>query len=259
MQTIIFCGGLGTRLREETEFKPKPMVKIGDRPILWHIMKIYASYGHKEFILPLGYHGHMIKEFFFNYELINNDVSIKLGKQSTVCMHNCHDEEGWKIICAETGEHTLKGARLKCVEKYVEGDTFMLTYGDGVADIDIDRLLDFHKSHGRIATVTGVNPLSRFGELVVEGDTVESFMEKPKEGGEGLISGGFFVFNRKIFDYLKPVPDCDLERGPLEELANAGELKVYRHEGFWFCMDTLRDVDSLQKMWRSGNAPWRIW
>lgn len=259
MQTIILCGGLGTRLREETEFRPKPMVHVGSKPMIWHIMKIYASYGHTEFILPLGYKGDVIKEYFCHYEIMNNDVTIELGKPESVCLHNCHNETGWKITLADTGGSTLKGGRVKRVERFVTDETFMLTYGDGVADIDINALLAFHKSHGKLATVTGVNPASRFGGLSVDGNTVKAFMEKPKDSGNGLISAGFFVFNRKIFDYLTPDTNCDLEYGPLEHLAEQGELMVYRHKGFWFCMDTQRDMDMLNEMWSKGEAPWKLW
>ncbi len=259
MQTIILCGGLGTRLREETEFRPKPMVHIGSKPIIWHIMKIYASFGHTEFILPLGYKGETFKEYFCHYELMNNDVTIELGKPESLCLHNCHNEVGWKITLADTGGSTLKGGRIKRVEKYVTGDIFLLTYGDGVADVDINDLLAFHHAHGKLATVTGVHPASRFGGLSVDGQQVKAFREKPKEGADGLISAGFFVFNRKLFDYLSPDENCDLEYGPLERIAAEGQLMVYRHKGFWFCMDTQRDMDALNEMWKTGNAPWKIW
>lgn len=259
MQTIILCGGLGTRLREETEFRPKPMVNIGPRPIIWHIMKIYAHYGHKEFILPLGYKGEVIKEFFFNYEVMNNDVTIELGKPESLCLHNCHDELGWKVTLADTGQRTLKGGRIKKIEKYVSDETFMLTYGDGVADIDIGKLLDFHHSHGRIATVTGINPRSLFGGLSVDGDRVKAFREKSKDKKGDLISAGFFVFERKLFEYLTPDEDCELEYGTLERIAAEGQLMVYKHKGFWACMDTQRDMDALNEMWASGQATWKVW
>lgn len=259
MQTIILCGGLGTRLREETEFRPKPMVNIGNRPILWHIMKIYAHYGHHDFVLALGYKGDMIKDYFCHYELMNNDVTIELGKPDSLCLHQSHEEVGWRITLADTGEKTLKGGRLKRLQKYIEDDTFFLTYGDGVADIDIERLLEFHNSHGRIATVTGVNALARFGELQIEGNRVTSFQEKPEIPDGSLISGGFFVFNRRIFDYLTGDEDCDLEYGALEHLARINELMVYQHDGFWFCMDTLRDMEEINSMWQEGNARWKVW
>jgi glucose-1-phosphate cytidylyltransferase len=259
MQTVILCGGLGTRLREETEYRPKPMVQIGNKPILWHIMKTYAHYGHNEFVLTLGYKGDMIKEYFLHYEAMNNDLILELGKPDSICMHNCHNEAGWKITLSNTGEQTLKGGRLKRVEKYIHGDTFMLTYGDGVANVDINKLLEFHHSHGKMATVTGVNPIARFGELKVEGEQVKSFLEKPQVADGGLISGGFFVFNRKLFDYLTPDEDCDLEYGALETIAEQNELMVYVHRDFWYCMDTLRDMEKLDAMWKKNQAPWKVW
>jgi glucose-1-phosphate cytidylyltransferase len=258
VKTVILCGGLGTRLREETEFRPKPMVTIGGRPILWHIMKIYATQGYDDFVLALGYKGEMIKNYFHNYEIMNNDVTIELGHPEKIRIHHSHDEKGWRITLADTGEKALKGARLKKIQKYITEDTFMMTYGDGVGDVDIKALLAFHASHGELATLTGINPASRFGELKVIGDKVMTFKEKPQES-DGLVNGGFFVFNRKIFDYLTEDNDCDLEFGPLEKIANAGELMVYRHGGFWACMDTLRDMDYLNKMWDAQQAPWKIW
>ncbi|MBU4220123.1 MAG: glucose-1-phosphate cytidylyltransferase [Euryarchaeota archaeon] len=258
MQVVILCGGLGTRLREETEFRPKPMVHIGNRPILWHIMRIYAQYGHKEFILSLGYKGELIKEYFYNYEIMNNDVTLELGHPEKMCIHKCHEENDWQVTLADTGEKALKGARLKKVKKYVTDDEFMMTYGDGLANIDINALLDFHHSHGKLATVSGINPASRFGELKIEGNRVESFNEKP-ETGSGHINGGFFVFNKGIFDYLSADDNCDLEIGPLEEIAREGQLMVYKHTGSWACMDTLRDMDYLNKLWNENKAFWKIW
>lgn len=259
MKVVILCGGLGTRLREETEFRPKPMVNIGSRPILWHIMKIYAHYGHNDFVLALGYKGEVIKNYFCHYELMNNDVTIELGKPEQLCIHPCHEETGWKITLADTGEKALKGARLKKVEKYINNeDTFMVTYGDGVANIDIRSLLAFHHSHGKLATVTGNNPTSRFGEMMLRGNQVESFIEKPQDR-DSLINGGFFVFNRGIFDYLLPDDNCDLEVGPLEKIAREGQLMVYKHTGFWVCVDTLRDVEYVNKLWAEGKAEWKVW
>ena len=182
MKVVILCGGLGTRLREETEFRPKAMVNIGDKPILWHIMKIYAAYGHKDFVLALGYKGDMIKNYFCHYELMNNDVTIELGEPEKICIHQEHEENGWKITLANTGEDTLKGTRLKRIQKYITGDSFMVTYGDGVADIDLNALVSFHKSHGKLATLTGISLASRFGELKVKGDSVKAFSEKPENG-----------------------------------------------------------------------------
>ncbi len=258
MKVVILCGGLGTRLREETEFRPKPMVNIGNRPILWHIMKIYAHYGIRDFILALGYKGDMIKNYFCHYEIMNNDVTIELGRPEHICIHQRHDEVGWKITLADTGEKSLKGARLKKIQKYIPEETFMTTYGDGIANIDIKALLAFHQQHGKLATVTGINPAARFGELRLEGNQVKSFQEKPRDG-EGLINGGFFVFNRGIFNYLTEEQNCDLEYGAMEKIAREGQLMVFKHEGFWACMDTLRDMDYLNALWEKNQAEWRIW
>ncbi len=259
MQTVILCGGLGTRLREETEFRPKPMVPIGGYPILWHIMKTYAHYGHTDFVLALGYKGHMIKDYFVNYEWMNNDISLELGKPESLIVHNSHPEAGYKVTLANTGANALKGSRLKQVEKYITGDTFMMTYGDGVADIDINALIDFHHAHGKIATVTGISPISQFGELKIEGDKVTSFQEKPKDARSGFVSGGYFVFQRKIFEYLSADEHCDLEYGAIEQLAHEGQLMVYRHKKFWACMDTIRDTERLNALWDSGRAEWKVW
>ena len=226
MEVVIFCGGLGTRLQEETEAKPKPMVNIGKRPILWHIMKLYAYHGHMDFILALGYKGEMIKNYFCHYELMNNDVTLELGKPECTKIHQNHGESGWRVTLADTGEKSLKGSRLKKLEKFIKGDTFMATYGDGVCNVDINELLEFHQKHGKIVTVTGVyRPPSYFGELKIQDDNVEEFWEKPKS--PGFINGGFFVFNRQIFDYLTDDDLCDLEIGPLEDLVKKGELKVW--------------------------------
>ncbi len=258
MKVIIFCGGLGTRLREETEFKPKPLVEIGSKPILWHIMKIYSHYGYNDFVLCLGYKGQMIKEYFYNYDLFNKDFTITLGEQKNLEIYNNHKENNWRITFVDTGEEALKGARLKRAEKHIDGDTFMVTYGDGVANIDISALVAFHKSHNKIATLTGVYPISRFGEMVVEGTQIKKFEEKPLNDAKP-INGGFFVFNRKIFNYLQDDPSCDLEFGPLGKIAESGELMMYRHSDFWYCIDTLRDVEHLKKLWKEGNSPWKIW
>lgn len=271
MKVIILCGGMGTRFKEETEYKPKPMIEIGGKPILWHIMKTYAHYGFKDFVLCLGYKGQMIKQYFLNYEMIDTDFTVELGN-GNVTAHNNHKEIGWKVTLAETGEKTMTGARLKKVEKYIDDDLFMLTYGDGVADINIHALLEFHKSHGKIATVTGVRPASRFGELVVDGNQVLEFGEKPQVK-EGLINGGFLVLDKRVFKYLSDRDDCIFEREPLEKLALDGELMVYKHEGFWQCMDTYRDLQLLINLWAGheiekelyfdgmtkGRAPWKVW
>jgi len=259
MKTVILCGGLGTRLREETEFRPKPMVNIGNRPILWHIMKIYAHYGQKDFILCLGYKGEMIRDYFYHYEVMNNDITIELSYPKKIEVYENNKENDWRVTLVDTGQKALKGARLKKIEKYITDNEFMVTYGDGVSDIDINSLLKFHRSHGKLATLTGVFPDSRFGELKIKDDRVESFTEKPKESlDSALISGGFFVFNREIFNYLSEDDDCDLEIGPLEKIARENQLMVYKHKGFWACMDTLRDVEYLNDLW-CKNRPWAVW
>jgi glucose-1-phosphate cytidylyltransferase len=256
IKVVILCGGMGTRLREETEFKPKPMVEIGGKPILWHIMKSYASYGFNDFVLCLGFKGELIKQYFLNYQTMNCDVTVELGS-GAIEFHNSHQEQGWHITLSDTGKNALTGARVKRIEKYIDGELFMLTYGDGVADVDIKKLLEFHKSHGKIGTVTGVYPSSRFGELVIDGDSVKEFSEKPQIK-EGLINSGFFVFNRKFFDYLKDDDDCTLEREPLEKLASDCELNIYKHKGFWQCMDTYRDMMILNDIWKT-NPAWKVW
>lgn len=258
MKVVIFCGGMGTRLKEETEYKPKPMVVIGSRPILWHIMKIYSFYGYNDFILCLGYKGEIIKEYFYHYEIMTNDFQVTLGNKNDIKIFYNHDEADWSVTLANTGKNALKGARLKRIERYIDSEIFMATYGDGVADINIGSLIDFHKSHGKIATLTGVKPLSRFGELQVEGKVVREFAEKP-QSAEGLINGGFFVFRKEIFNYLEDRENCDLEYGALEELAKRGELMVYRHGGFWACMDTIRDMEYLNRLYEGGKAAWKSW
>lgn len=258
MKVVILCGGLGARLREETEFRPKPMVEIGGKPILWHIMKIYGSYGFTDFVLCLGYKGEMIKEYFYNYEVLNNDFTIEFGSHKNLKIHSDYKEKGWHVTLADTGDKALKGSRLKQVEKYIDGDCFMMTYGDGVANIDLKSLLDFHKSHGKTATVTGVSPLSLFGNLKIKNNMVEVFREKSKDN-RSLVSGGFFVFNRRFLDYLTVDDDCDLEIGALEKLAKEGELMVYKHNGFWACMDTYRDMELLNRLWKENKAEWKIW
>ena len=258
MKVVILCGGLGTRLREETEFRPKPMVKIGERPILWHIMKIYAYYGLNDFVLCLGYKSEVIREYFYNYEILNKDFTIELGGNKNIEIHTNHSEEGWRVTLANTGDKALKGARLKRVEKYIDDDQLMMAYGDSIANIDINALLNFHQSHGKLATVTGINPVSQFGELKTKGDKVEAFSEKP-QNGNGLINGGFFVFNRRIFDYLSNDDSCDLEIGVLEKVARDGQLMVYKHKGFWTCMDTIRDMEYLNEIWDENKAEWKIW
>ncbi len=256
-KVVILCGGMGTRLREETEYKPKPLVEIGGKPILWHIMKTYASYGFKEFVLCLGYKGNMIKEYFLNYEILNNDFTIDLSANKTTIHYKIPNHD-WKVTLSDTGEIAQTGARIKRIEKYIDCDVFMLTYGDGVSNINISELLKFHKSHGKIGTITGVPSTSKFGEMNVRDDSVLRFIEKPQKD-DAFINGGFFVFNKGFFDYLNDRDDCILEKEPLENLAKDGELKIYKHTDFWHCMDTYRDFTYLNNMWNSGNPPWKTW
>ena len=258
MQTLILCGGMGTRLREETEYRPKPMVEIGGRPILWHIMKCYAAHGFTDFVICLGYKGETIKEYFLNYEAMNNDFTVELGKPNAIVHHDAHSENGWRVTLVDTGLQTMTGARIKRASRYLTADRFMVTYGDGVSNIDLRRLVAFHERSDTIATVTGVHPSSRFGELMVSGDRVAQFSEKPQTH-EGVINGGFFVFERKALDYLSDDADCVLEREPLERLAGDGQLSVYQHRGFWQCMDTYRDHQYLNHLWDSGEAAWKQW
>ena len=255
MKAVILAGGLGTRLREETEFRPKPMVEIGGKPILWHIMKIYAYYGVKDFVICTGYRGNVIKEYFLNYEALSNDFTIHLGNRESVEFHGAHLESEWQVTVVDTGQETQTGGRVKLIEPFIDGDRFMVTYGDGLADIDIRGLLAFHERHGRLATITAVQPLSRFGVLDVGADgAVRSFKEKPKS--EDWVSGGFFVFEREVFKYLDV--EHVLEREPLEALAREGELRAYHHEGFWQPMDTHREFTMLNELWER-DAPWKVW
>jgi glucose-1-phosphate cytidylyltransferase len=258
MKVIILCGGLGTRLREETEYRPKPMVPIGGRPILWHIMKLYAHYGHKDFILCLGYKGEVIKEYFRNYHWNTSDVTLQLGPKPRLVYHNRHDEEDWNVTLIDTGQTTQTGGRLRRAMEFVSDDTFLCTYGDGLADTDINQAVGFHRGHGAIATVTAVKPRGRFGELALEGGTITAFREKP-ETDTGYISGGFFVLDKAIGKYLEGGDECVLEKAPMEQLTSEGQLKAYCHDGFWQCMDTFREQQLLDKVWNSGEAPWKIW
>jgi glucose-1-phosphate cytidylyltransferase len=258
MQVVILCGGLGSRLRDETEFRPKPMVEIGGRPLLWHIMKIYAHHGFHDFVLPLGYKGEQIRQYFLNYEAMTRDVTVRLGRAPRVELHG--DEiESWTVTLVDSGQSAMTGARVKRVERYVPGETFLLTYGDGVADIDLAALVAFHRRHGRIGTVTGVRPPPRFGELVTAGTEVIEFSEKASAGRGGYINGGFFVFDRAFFRYLDDDDGCVLEREPLERLAKDGQLEMYLHDGYWQCMDTPRDLLHLTEAWRHPSPPWKVW
>ena len=255
-RVVILCGGLGTRLREETEYRPKPMVEIGGRPVLWHIMKLFAHYGMTEFVLCAGYRGQMIKDYFLNYEARNSDLTITLGDHQSVRFHGGHLETGWEVTIADTGETTQTGGRVKRVQQYLDGDTFMVTYGDGLANVDVGKLLAHHKAHGKLATITTTRPLSRFGIVEIDPDSeVQSFREKPQ--ADDWVSSGFFVFEPEVLDRLDR--DCVLEREPLEKLAAAGELVAYRHDGFWQPMDTYREFLMLNELWTEGDAPWAVW
>lgn len=253
MKVVILCGGLGTRLAEETSIKPKPMVEIGGRPILWHIMKIYEKHNFTDFVLALGYKGEYIKDYFLNYHSRQSDLYIDL-RSGNVNFSNPNSEE-WSVSLINTGEKTLTGGRLLRLQKFLKDEnTFMLTYGDGVSNIDITELLKFHKSHGKIATISAVKPSARFGGLKIEDGKVTNFKEKP-QSGEGYINGGFFVFNKEIFNFIKDDNEM-LEHDPLEKLVELNELMSYQHEGYWQCMDTIRDKESLQALWDTGNAYW---
>ncbi|MBT3935651.1 MAG: glucose-1-phosphate cytidylyltransferase [Bacteroidetes bacterium] len=256
MKTIILAGGYGTRLGNITEAIPKPMIKIGDKPIIWHIMKIYASSGYKDFVLSLGYKAEIIKEYFYNYNVCANDYAINLGSNSIKIIQN-PNETDWNVTLVDTGIDTLKGARLKRVESFLD-DVNMLTYGDGVADINIGELVKFHKSHKRILTISGVHPPARFGEIIEENNQLISFEEKPQTS-VGLINGGFMVFNKELLDYLSIDEKCDLEYGPFDKLAIKGEIMVYKHLGSWECVDTDRDLAHLNKLWKENNAFWKVW
>ena len=257
MKAIILAGGLGTRLAEETSARPKPMVEIGGKPILWHIMKIYAQHGVTDFIICLGYKGYMIKEYFFNYALHMSDMTIDLRNGTTQVHRN--SSEDWRISLIDTGETTMTGGRLRQAMQYLGDDEdFCLTYGDGVSDCDIGEAIRFHKEHGRLATVTAVRPASRFGQLDLDGTEVRAFVEKPVDEG-GWINGGFFVLNRKIEPLLGTSDSCVWEQEPLQQLAQLGELRSYFHDGFWQPMDTLRDRQMLEAMWDKREAAWRTW
>jgi glucose-1-phosphate cytidylyltransferase len=257
MKAVLLCGGQGTRMREETEFRPKPMVEIGGRPILWHIMKLYAAADVREFVLCLGYRGAMIKDYFLHYHAQNSDISLDLAS-GDVHLHRRHRED-WRVTLVDTGLESMTGARVKRIAPYIgDDDVFLCTYGDGLADIDVRALGAFHRAHGRLAPVTGVTPPSRFGRLVADGSAVSTFAEKPLGGGE-QINGGFFVFDRRVLERIGDDPGCVLEREPLEELARDGQLQVFEHRGFWQCADTVRDVELLRALWSDGAAPWRVW
>lgn len=255
MKVAILAGGLGSRLQEETSIRPKPMVEIGGKPILWHILNLYAAAGFNDFVVALGYKGESIKEYFLNWYALNNDLTIDLASGKTEVRGGNH--LAWKVHLIDTGLNTQTGGRVKRLRGHVEDSTFMLTYGDGVADVDLARLLEFHRSHGKLATVTAVRPPSRFGSFVIEGNRIREFVEKPQTG-EGWINGGFFVLEPKVFDFISG-DETLWEREPMERLAAEGELMAYQHEGFWQPMDTLREKRILEELWASDRAPWKVW
>lgn len=262
MKAVILCGGHGTRIRDANDVLPKPLLPVGDRPIVWHIMKGYSVHGVRDFVLCLGYKGWLIKEFFINYRAMTSDLTVALGKQSALEFHAHarHEEDDWNVTLADTGEATMTGGRVAAIRRYVEDDPlFLLTYGDGVADIDISALIDFHQREGKIVTITAVRPPGRFGEIELDGEVVREFNEKPQVSS-GFINGGFLVCDQKRFwDYLGDDPSVVLERDPLQRLARDGQLAAYRHEGFWQPMDTQREYKFLNDLWSTGQAPWKIW
>lgn len=256
MKTVLLAGGLGTRLREETEYRPKPMVEIGGKPVLWHIMKLFAHYGHRDFVVCTGYKSDMVKDYFLNYEALNNDFTVGLGNRSSLEYHGAHGEGDWRVTVAFTGNSTMTGGRVFRASKYFPGQRFLCTYGDGVADVDIGALLAFHESHGRLATVTTVRPPSRFGVMdLAAGGQVERFREKPQ--ADGSVNAGFFVFEPGVIDYLDD--DSVLEQKPLMQLAADGQLMAFAHDGFFQPMDTYRESTMLNEMWASSKAPWKVW
>lgn len=255
MKVAILAGGAGTRLAEETEVKPKPMVEIGGKPILWHIMRHYAHYGHKDFYIALGYKGELIKKYMVDYCSLSNNLTVDFTNRE-ISMHKGEDLD-WTVHLVDTGQHTNTGGRIKQLQPHINGDTFMLTWGDGVSDVDLDALLAFHRSHGKLATLTAVRPPARFGHMEFDGDRVASFTEKP-QAAEGWINGAFFVLEPAVFDYIEG-DHTPWEREPMERLAAEGQLMAYRHTSFWQCMDTLRDKKLLQGLWDGGSPPWRVW
>jgi glucose-1-phosphate cytidylyltransferase len=259
LKVVILCGGKGTRLREETEYRPKPMVPIGERPILWHIMSTYAHYGHKDFIVCLGYKGEVIKEWFRNLRWMTSNVKISLGSVSTPQFLSEMPEAGWTVTLVNTGEANMTGSRIKQIQSFLGDDEeFLLTYGDGVGTVNIEESIKFHRKHKRILTLTGVRPPGRWGELIIEDGTVSNFFEKPQTSS-GLINGGFFVANKKLFNYLDDDPTLVFEQGPLGALSADKQLGCYQHDGFWQPMDTYQEFLLLNRLWREGKAEWKVW
>jgi glucose-1-phosphate cytidylyltransferase len=255
MKAVLLAGGLGTRISEESVLKPKPMIEIGGKPILWHIMKMYAAHGVNEFVVCCGYKGYVIKEYFANYFTHTSDITFDLKNNTTEIHQNT--AEPWKVTVVDTGEETMTGGRLKRVAKYLGNQDFCFTYGDGVSDVNIRASIEFHKSHGKLSTITAVQPPGRYGALKMNGNKVEAFMEKPKGDG-GVINGGFFVLNPKVIEYIKE-DETIWEKEPMEKLASDGQMQAFVHEGFWQPMDTLRDKKHLEELWSEGKAPWKAW
>ena len=257
MKVVILAGGLGTRISEESFLKPKPMVTIGEQPILWHVMKYYSSFGFHDFIICCGYKGHVIKEYFADYYLHRSDVTFDFSAENRMTVHQ-NIAEPWRVTLVDTGLKAQTGARIKKIQNYIGKEPFMLTYGDGVSDVDLNAVLKQHQGSGKTVTLTGIQPGGRFGVLDLEGQTVTGFREKAKEDG-GWINGGFMVMEQDVFEYLSEEDGCILERVPLERLAAEGRLGVYKHSGYWQCMDTQRDKGRLESLWQEGNAPWKVW
>lgn len=257
MKVVILAGGFGTRISEASHLIPKPMIEIGDKPILWHIMKYYSHFGYNEFVICCGYKQYVIKEFFADYYLHMSDVTFDFSNENKMTIHN-NTSEPWKVTIVDTGLNTMTGGRIKRVREYLGDEPFMVTYGDGVSNVDINALVDFHFSHGKTATITAIQPGGRFGMLDIdESETIRCFKEKSKEDG-GWINGGFMILNPEIMNYISG-DDCIFERYPLETLAQEGQLKAFKHDGFWQCMDTMRDRELLEKYWYNGQAPWKVW
>lgn len=256
MQVVILAGGFGTRISEESQFKPKPMIEVGNMPILWHIMKLYFFYGFNEFIICAGYRQEVIKKWFGDYFLHTSDITFDFTEENKIVVHNQHSEP-WKVTVVDTGLNTMTGGRIKRIGKYLNNEAFLMTYGDGVCDVNINKLIAHHKEHGKLATLTAVQPEGRFGIMDMDGDIVCSFREKSKKDS-GWINGGFMVLEPEVLDYIRD-DTTSFEKGPMEKLANDGELINYKHYGFWQCMDTLRDKQKLEDLWASGEAPWKVW
>ncbi|MCY6370536.1 glucose-1-phosphate cytidylyltransferase [Clostridium ganghwense] len=255
MKAVILCGGKGTRMREETEYRPKPLVDIGGRPIIWHILKIYSYYGVKDFILCLGYKGNMIKQYFNDMDWMNNDYTLHIDNGSKYIQYHNQERENWNVTLVDTGLETLTAGRLKKIEKYIDEENFLMTYGDGLSDININKLIEYHKKMEKIVTMTGVHPMSSYGVIEVENGIAKSFNEKPRQGG--FINGGFMVLNKKVFNYIQE--DCMFEEKPIRNIAQEKELAIFKHDGFWIAIDTFKDVQRANMLWNTGNKPWKVW